>query len=224
MSLDTTWTAFGQPSPRARPLSYTEHAWRIVGARALPSPGPMDPWSAVIAARESRRTFGPLPLGALAELLWYVCACKRSMDSAMGFAIEKRGVPSAGGIHPIHVLIADPQTRVLERYDGRSHALERLATSAPQELLTACAELLAPQEGALLLFAAEPGKTTAKYENGDSLVWRDAGVQQGAFAMVAEALGLNFCLLGMSGEPWVSSLSEEGKLRGVGMALVGSRP
>lgn len=223
MSLDTTWMVFGQPSPRPKPLRYVEHVWSSEVIRGLPPPLVQRPWSPMLAARESRRTFGPLSEALLSELLWHVAACKRSVDSSMGFPIEKRGVPSAGAIHPVHVLVGDSCSRSLDRYDGRSHALERLAAPLAEGLLSACAELVPPQKGTLLLFAAEPGKTAAKYEHSASLVWRDAGILQGGLALVAEAMGLNFCLLGMTGEPWVSSLSEKGGLYGVGMALVGSR-
>lgn len=224
MSWDSTLNAFIPPSPRAEPLRYAEYVWPIEASRSLPTPSNTHSWAEILAARESRRTFGPLSEALLSEFLWHLAACKRSADSPMGFPIERRGVPSAGAIHPIHVLVGDPRSGRLDRYDGRSHALERLAISIPQALLNASTNLMSPQEGALLLFAAEPGKTAAKYEHSGSLVWRDAGVLQGGCALVAEAMGLNFCLLGMTGEPWVSSLSEKGELCGVGIALVGSRP
>jgi hypothetical protein len=155
--------------------------------------------------------------------MFQVAGAKRTIDSPMGFPLEQRGVPSAGAIHPIHVLIGDPVSRCIERYDGRSHSLQRLGSRLPDELVEACTSLVPPQEGKILLFAAEPGKTAAKYDDCGSLVWRDAGVLQGSLALVAESLGLNLCLLGMTGEPWVSQLSQQGKLCGVGMALLGSR-
>jgi hypothetical protein len=76
----------------------------------------------------------------------------------------------------------------------------------------------------MLLFVGEPGKTFSKYNHATSLVWRDAGVLIGHMALVAESLGLNFCPLGITGEPWVSELDKQGKLVGVGVALLGSRP
>jgi hypothetical protein len=83
-------------------------------------------------------------------------------------------------------------------------------------------EVVLPLSSAtLLLFAAEPGMTSAKYENAMSLVWRDAGVLQGHLAMAAEAIGLNFCLLGVIGEPWIGALTDEPGLVGVGAAYVG---
>jgi len=68
---------------------------------------------------------------------------------------------------------------------------------------------------------AEPGKTSAKYSSSSSLVWRDAGVLLGHIGLAAESLGLNYCPLGITGEPWVSQLDSQGKLSGVGLALLG---
>jgi hypothetical protein len=161
---------------------------------------------------------------ALTTLLASVGACKERIDSPLGFPLERRGVPSGGAIHPVHLLVCDPGTRVLHRYDGDRHGLLQLAERAPSELVTECSEVLDLQRGTLLFFVAEPGKTAAKYEDPITVIWRDAGVLQGVLAVVAEAIGLNFCLLGLTGDPWLAGLSQQGKLRGVGAAIVGSRP
>lgn len=224
MSLDTIWTELGQPRPRSEPLRYTEHVWDSATVIQLPKPSIENPALAALDLRQSRRSFGALDNVSLASLMWHVAARKASADSTLGFPIEHRGVPSAGAIHPIHILVCDPATRVVERYEGSTHALHALALPAPVALVAACEEVLPAQNGKLLFFAAEPGKTAAKYESPVSLVWRDAGVLQGGLALATEALGLNFCLLGITGDPWIAQLSEKGKLRGVGVALVGSRP
>jgi len=223
MSLDSTLIVPEQPRPRKVPLRYPVHAWPVVGSEALPEPKRVDPALHAFARRRTRRAFGPLDDAALSALLWPVAGCRGQAESDMGFEIEHRGVPSAGAIHPIHVLICDPVRRQLRRYDGRAHALQRLECAVPQALVDACEELLPRQEGLLMLFAAEPGKTRAKYTHADTLVWRDAGVVQGAMAIAAEAVGLNFCLLGITGDPWIGHLAQQGKLVGVGAAIVGTR-
>lgn len=73
-----------------------------------------------------------------------------------------------------------------------------------------------------MLFAAEFGKTAAKYRYPESLVWRDAGVLQGALTLTATALGMSFCLLGITGNPWIGDLADQGQLMGVGAAIFGS--
>jgi hypothetical protein len=72
------------------------------------------------------------------------------------------------------------------------------------------------------MFAAEPGKTFSKYTEANSLIWRDAGVLLGYFSFVAHALQLSFCPLGITGECWASQLDKQGRLVGVGLAIVGA--
>ncbi|SEM10533.1 hypothetical protein SAMN05518845_11692 [Variovorax sp. YR750] len=84
-------------------------------------------------------------------------------------------------------------------------------------------ELIAAPVATLLLLVAEPGKTAAKYFNSESLVWRDAGVLLGYLSLAAEALGLAFVPLGITGDPWAGKLVDESGLAGVGAALVGRR-
>jgi hypothetical protein len=82
------------------------------------------------------------------------------------------------------------------------------------------------QPATLLAFVAEPGKTASKYENHETLVLRDAGVMLGYLSVVSEFLGFSFCPLGLTGEPYISQqlLNGDGRLTGVGLALVGERP
>jgi hypothetical protein len=87
----------------------------------------------------------------------------------------------------------------------------------------AAGELLPVDHGALIALVAETGKTAAKYENHCSLVWRDAGVVLGYLSLIAEALDLAFCPLGLTGHDFVAPIAPPGVLEGVGFALVGGR-
>lgn len=223
MSWDTTWKGLGEPRPRPDPESYVEHVWSSQPPHLLETAVSTGTLLGDLTTRQSMRRFGAIDPRDLSALLWSVAGCKQSVDSPMGFALERRGAPSAGAIHPVHILICDPLTRALHRYDGQAHALESLACAAPKPMLEMFTAILPFDAATLLLFVAEPGKTAAKYSDPISLVLRDAGVLQGLMAFAAEALKLNFCLLGATGDPWIAQLSQEGKLRGVGAALVGSR-
>lgn len=143
----------------------------------------------------------------------------------MGFDLENRPYPSAGGIHPIHLVLQRPDGGALERYNTRGHSLEELPGS---ELLATCLreeaeKAVVTQASTLIALVAEPGKTAAKYTHSTSLVMRDAGVILGYLSLCSEVLGLNFCPLGMTGDEYLKSLDQQGKLRGVGLALIGSR-
>lgn len=145
----------------------------------------------------------------------------------MGFFLQKRPVPSAGAIHPIHLLVKKQgDDTPWARYNPLTHALDVIGPVADvlKDLCAEADQVVPAQSGTMLLFVAEPAMTAAKYESSDSLVWRDAGVIQGALAIVAESLALNYCLLGITGDPWVGRLSEQCQLVGVGLAAVGTRP
>lgn len=222
MNWDMTWSGLGEPTPRLELQRYDLHAWPSDDIAPLAFSSLTSPALDVIKRRQTRRAFGPLSDASLSALLAAIAACRQAVDSPMGFALQQRGSPSAGAIHPVHILVCKPSSGAWHRYDGRAHAFQSLGT-APPDLLAACASAMPYQQGLLLFFVAEPGMTAAKYDDAMSLVLRDAGVLQGCAAIAAEALHLNFCLLGMTGDPWIAGLSQQGKLRGVGAALVGSR-
>lgn len=160
-------------------------------------------------------------------LLWHTLYCHRTAESPLGFALQQRAVPSAGGIHPVHLVMQVPKDPALwARYNPLTHSLDVMGTSTDvlDALRIEAERVVIAQPGSLLLFIAEPAMTAAKYENAESLVWRDAGVIQGALAMTAEALGLNFCLLGITGDPWAGKLTEQRQLVGVSIAALGARP
>lgn len=221
-----SWIDLGNPSPRDVYEPYRPYEWPSGDIEPLPSPPDiaLPSIDQVIEQRRSRRLFGQFDREKLSHFLWLTCRTTGVGNEQLGFPIRQRPAPSAGAIHPIHLVIAFEGGGWL-RYDPDLHGLARLnmASDAANELWQSVAKVLDPGNGCVLLFVAEHGKTSAKYRNSDSLVWRDAGTLLGHMALVAESLELNFCPLGITGEPWISQLDGEGKLVGVGVALLGSR-
>lgn len=162
----------------------------------------------------------------MGELFLHTLWCQRTAESPLGFDLQQRSIPSAGAIHPIHLVMQVPGSADWARYNPITHTLDVMGSSAAVlgSVYAEASRLVEMQSGSLLLFIAEPAMTAAKYQDADSLVWRDAGVMQGALAFVAEALGLNYCLLGITGDPWVGQLAEQHELVGVGVAALGARP
>lgn len=200
--------------------------WPVSGVRLL-EPGAA-PWqidlAAILGSRRSCRRFSPLSLQAVGSLLWQSCRALAVSESPYGFELEQRPVPSAGAIHPIHILLQLPDTNEWARYNARAHRLDLLLDSKSyvlQGLVARAIDLAELGQGSVMAFVAEPGLTAAKYNNPESLLWRDAGVLQGTLALVAHALSIQFCLLGITGEPWVGMLANEGELRGMGLAVLG---
>ncbi len=221
-----TWTDLDNPVPRETPHRYEPYLWPSAKIDYLEAPEniSLPAIEQVIANRRTRRTFGSINKQKLSTWLWLSNRVIATGHDQYGFPLTQRPAPSAGAIHPIHLVFAQ-QGNVWQWYDPVHHGLARfeVASDVMDGLLLDVSTVLDPGEGQVVLYVAEPGMTAAKYQNADSLVWRDTGVLLGHMALVAEALQLNFCPLGITGDPWVSKLDQEGKLVGVGVALLGSR-
>lgn len=221
-----TWIELGNPLPLEKHGRYEPYEWSSQDIEYLTVPADLSlqAFDKIVHARRTRRTFGLLSREQLAQFLWLSCRTIAKGDDDLGFPITQRPTPSAGAIHPIHLILGDKNSDWL-RYDPDHHGLASLRTTGGvlTELWQAIEQVVDPGAGAALLFVAEPGKIYAKYDSGNSLIWRDAGVLIGHMALVAEALQLNFCPLGITGEPWICRLDAQRQLVGVGVALLGSR-
>jgi len=221
-----SWIDLGNPAPKPEPVRYTPIIWSVNKVKRLSTPNRCSSslFIDVIASRRTRRSFGKVTSDELSLFLWLSAHCQERGNAELGFPLERQPAASAGAIHPIHTLVSSYEENVLWRYITSDHTLASVQISEAdlRSVKKSVEEIVQPDQGILLLFVAEPGKTFAKYDDGCSLVWRDAGVLQGHMSLVAEALSLNFCLLGTTGDPWVNQLDRQGRLVGIGMALLGS--
>lgn len=221
-----TWIELGNPTPHREPKQYRPINWQVGEVNYLPIPEPSinASFEKVISTRRSRRTFGPISTKDLGALLWMSCRVAQKGHQELGFPLTLRPAASAGAIHPIHVIANAPTDSKWWLYNPNEHRLEHLEkTDAALANVRSMLENLVPLgDATILLFAAEPGKTAAKYADACSLIWRDAGVLLGHLSLAAEALSLSFCPLGITGDEWAKKLNQQGYLAGVGMALVGS--
>ncbi|MCS6193209.1 nitroreductase family protein [Shewanella baltica] len=221
-----TWIDLGNPVPRQHPERYELIQWDVGEIFTLPALSEeLDwPFSKVLNARISQREFGILDDKQLGTFLWNACRTRAIAVSELGFDLEHRASPSAGAIHPIHIVIKRPGDGRWWLYQPKTHEMAELKNvqSKLSPLYERSLSVLEGNNATRILFLAETGKTLGKYQDGCSLIWRDAGALLAVMAFVAAAQGLNFCPLGITGEPWASNLAEKGKLAGVGLALLGS--
>lgn len=227
-----TWPDLGSPRPRCEAQRYSPVRWPegeripLPPLTTLPAHDPIFVRSFVDLAtrRRSAREFAPLTLDRLG---WLLALANRQLACGpqhLGFPLTRRPSPSAGAIHPVHLIVQSPDLGGWRRYDPIGHGLMSVPGGPDvQAVRKETDELVAAPAATLLLLVAEPGKTAAKYLNPDSLVWRDAGVLLGYLSLAAEALDLAFVPLGITGDPWVGTLVDEPGLAGVGAALVGTR-
>lgn len=220
------------PSPRLRRVSFRDWQYDVVAWNYLPVPP--DDLSAdvfrVLSERRSRRKFDAVSSDKLANLLWYTSKTRQT-ETLGGSRWEHRSTPSAGGCHPIDVLVAPWPTdhETLYYYDPVSHALCELCVASAADLRLATEQAIvatsAKGSGLIIWHVAQFRRTFAKYHLGASLVQRDAGALVGVTCIAAEALGLACCAVGISGEPFLSrALGSRSYAVGLGGCVVGELP
>jgi SagB-type dehydrogenase family enzyme len=222
-----TWKLLAEPTPRDIPRSYQAFQWPDGKVTPLTPPRePRQSFCDVVNGRRSQRAFGAMDSSDLSTLLWLSGRVIDQQASAFGRDLTLRPAPSAGALHPIHLLVCTMQNQYWQRYDPFGHALVdvREGVIAVESAMRAVEPALPVDGGTLIWLVAELGLTAAKYENSESLVWRDAGVLLSQLGLVSSLLGLHFCSLGLTGSDWANPLDQHHLIRGVGLAIAGSPP
>ncbi|WP_235942100.1 nitroreductase family protein [Pontibacter fetidus] len=162
----------------------------------------------------------------IGDLLWFTSKVMEVEMLESGFLWTHRPTPSAGGRHPIDILVSLPSefgSRSFCVYNPLDHSLNELEVDASDlnALIEHTDNILTIGNATILWFVAHSYRTSSKYENSESLVWRDAGALLYCHQLVSQALGIRCCPLGSLGEPYVSNLLGGDTLYGVGGCLLG---
>jgi len=218
------------PKVRSSELVETNFAYKFEKSFPLPKPFrvPRSDFFKILAHRRSRKEFSALTLGEISTVLWFTCKTFKTVNESSKRILEYRCTPSAGGKHPIDVLIATPSknNEQLFFYDSISHSLKliKVRKQSFQALRLESENVVPVGGGSIIWFVGQFQKTLSKYQDGESLVWRDSGALLATFYLVSEALSLNCCAIGITGEPFVSNLFGKPKMvRGVGGCVIGAR-
>lgn len=216
------------PSPRPRPTP--EHGEAVQFPDSLETAlGPPEGMAGVsfrdvVLRRRSGSSFPEVDPSALASLLWY--SVRTQAVNNEDPARELRPVPSAGALHPIHLLLSTSPS-AWQRYVARRHSLAILpAEPRPAtQIWGEVRSILDPGLGTLLLLLADLRLASAYYDHAETLLLRDSGCLLAHLGLVAEALGLSYRILGPTGEPWARTLLPDlvDSVAGVGIAVVGGR-
>ena len=175
------------------------------GEVILPSPdttGGM-PVEAALQGRRSVRQFAdrPLPIQDLSQILW----AAQGVTGLQGY----RTAPSAGALYPLEILVAAGEVEGLGsgvyRYRPGSQSLVPVSAGDPRAALSSAAldQAAVRDAPAVLIIAAVPARTTAKYgERGSRYVDMEAGHASQNVYLQAQSLGLGTVAIGafMDGE------------------------
>jgi SagB-type dehydrogenase family enzyme len=223
-------TRLGSPRPRGRPLDQRDVSWPT--RRALPLTPPVSSDASdclrILGDRQTRRDFGFLSAKQLSKFLWHAARTRVSYRERNGRLFQSKPSPSAGGCHPHDLLIVRPSKEGLVAfiYDSNTHALGELRCRKQrlQHFAKQVAKVVPIQRGTIIWLIGQPQRTANLYWNPESLLWRDAGALIAVMAIVAEALNLSFCPVGITGDlPLSQLLRQRHRLYGFGGAIVGGR-
>jgi SagB-type dehydrogenase family enzyme len=219
----------GSPVPRTPPTEVEDFVFPISNRTYLPVPKEnIDVnFFETILNRESRREFSKAPIDHIANLLWYSSKVFSTKKLDLNHVWQHRPTPSAGGRHPIDILIIpSPEEKDVRVYDPIAHTLGHISSldmNPIDELFDFLESNFSTDNATVLWFVAQYKKTTSAYENATSLIYRDVGALEATIGLTAEAVGLNHCSIGITGEPWISNFfkTPDG-ICGVGGMLIGA--
>jgi SagB-type dehydrogenase family enzyme len=158
------------------------------------------PLRALLERRRSERRLRRPALDAIAAVLVAGARVLAEDKADDGYLRTWRPYPSAGGRHPIDLLVVSPDVDGLAPgawwFDAWSCELVREANFDIGPPIRAAESIIGSAVPAIVFAVAMPGRTLERYPNGMSLVWRDAGVVLQTLHLLANDAGLASCILG----------------------------
>jgi len=216
------------PRPRGQTKASPEPRCPLIltGFRRLPFPSyhPSMSVQEALEVRHSQRELIAASMGQVASVLWYAARTRQTAVNQFGRRWESRPASSAGGLHPIHLLVCSQRTERVDVYDPIRHGLGRVALANPASVsryTKEIEEMLPHARGTILTLGVDPLATATFYENHETLVWRDAGCLLGMVELVCAALGLGCCVLGILGTPLLTSVKSRRVLIPAGACVIG---
>lgn len=180
----------------------------------------------VLLTRRSSYKLGSISLQDIAELLYYSNKVQSISIDDSGFLTSKRTAPSAGGRHPVDILVSlqSEGPRFLQYYNPIDHSLCELSISREkqQSFFEEVNENLPIGDCCLLWFSIQTKKTQSKYENAESLYWRDAGALLYCIQIISTYMGFKSCPLGGLAVKAFNNLFKTSKLISGGGILIGT--
>lgn len=181
----------------------------------------------VLSKRRSVKELGTCSMDALSQILYYAVKPYCIGIDDYGVTVYRSAAPSAGGRHPIDVLVGIKEQggRHLYLYQPLGHSLKRLdVTEDMQKHFYKDVEQTLPfGESVLLWFSVQYMRTASKYSDYLSLVWRDVGAQLCCLQQTARYLGQDSCPIGYLAEETFQKMFPSGKLMSGGGMIIGNK-
>lgn len=179
----------------------------------------------VIENRKSTRDFSRITFNQLEEMLFHISKITSINIDKYNYITTKRTVPSAGARHPIDILVSLPEKqRKLNYYNPLDHSLNELCVEDSKlvNFYSKINENLNLENACIIWFAIQINKTASKYNNPESLYWKDTGILLYHIQLISSYLGLKSCPLGTLASEAFNQLFEEDTLISGGGILIGN--
>jgi SagB-type dehydrogenase family enzyme len=158
------------------------------------------PLRSLLGLRRSERRFRRPPLDAVAAVLVAGARVLAEGRADDGYLRTWRPYPSAGGRHPIDLLVVAADVDGLAPgawwFDAWKCELAREAAVDLTSTVRNVESIVDSSVPAIVFAVAVPDRTLERYPDGMSLVWRDAGVVLQTLHVLAFDAGLASCILG----------------------------
>lgn len=181
----------------------------------------------VFSGRRSVKKLGACSIEELSKILFYAIKPYSIARDDYDVGVYRSAAPSAGGRHPIDVLVGLPEEsgRHLFLYQPLNHSLRRLAVSdeLEQEFYKDVEQTLPFGESTLLWFSVQYMRTASKYTDYMSLVWRDLGAQLCCLQQVAKYVGTDSCPIGYLAEESFNAMFQTKLLVSGGGMIIGDK-
>lgn len=218
------------PSIRERHLAYVPFVYPSLETITLPrvtSSKRQNDFLDVLRERRSVKQLGGCAIEKLSEILFHAVKpytiCKDDYD----MTVYRSASPSAGGRHPIDILVGLPEkdSRRLFIYEPLSHSLRRLDVpiDLQREFFDDINKTLPLGDSVLIWFSIQYMRTASKYNDYESLIWRDAGAQLCCLQQVTKYVGLDSCPIGYLAEETFGKMFNSASLISGGGMIIGMK-
>lgn len=181
----------------------------------------------ILMSRRSRSDFSSISIKEVSELLYLSTKIQSIKIDSSGFVLTKRTSPSGGARHPIDLLVslAEPiDKRTLSYYNPLDHSLAELLFPKKQlleDFFNEISQNMSIQNACIIWFSIQHEKTSSKYENPESLYWKDVGALLYCIQLIATYLGYKSCPLGSLAMGSFDNLFDSPKIISGGGVLIG---
>lgn len=218
------------PSILDKPFSFEPYRYKGKNVIKLPevkkAEQQMD-FLEVLSKRRSVKKLGTCSMDALSQILYYAVKPYCIGIDDYGVTVYRSAAPSAGGRHPIDVLVGikERDERHLYLYQPLGHSLKRLdVTDELQNNFYKDVEQTLPfGESILLWFSVQYMRTASKYSDYMSLVWRDVGAQLCCLQQAAKYMGQDSCPIGYLAEMSFQMMFQSERLLSGGGMIIGNK-